>query len=404
MKRIACDVLIAGGGVAGCCAAIAAARSGARTILVERHAYLGGSGYAGMFQHICGLYLNGDAYPDETLNDGLSDEIAGLLRQKVPEKSVQKIGQVYVLPYAPDDLRHVLDALCAAETDLTVLRNTLVSGVDVESWNIRGVTVEGAGGAQTISAATYVDCTGNGDVAAMAGAEYELSPASERQLAGFSIRISGLDSDDGLLPIKVPYCCSQAVEQGVLPPPMKFTTFSYGDAPDQGLIKMSLGGEDTPERDAHALEDAQALFAYLRQALPHFRGAQISCSSLKALEREGRRVIGGYTLTEQDVLSARKFPDAIVRNAWPIELWDRTKGTIYRYLPRGEYYEIPFRCISVKGITNLLTAGRCISVSHAALGSTRVMGTCMALGEQAGRAAAQYVRNGEYPEYRVRRP
>jgi hypothetical protein len=108
-------------------------------------------------------------------------------------------------------------------------------------------------------------------------------------------------------------------------------------------------------------------------------------------------------LTEEDVLTARKFPDAIVRNAWPVELWDRSKGTLYRYVPRGDYYEIPFRCITVKGISNLLTAGRCISVSHAALGSTRVMGTCMALGDQAGRAAAYYVRNGEYPENTAKR-
>ena len=103
-------------------------------------------------------------------------------------------------------------------------------------------------------------------------------------------------------------------------------------------------------------------------------------------------------LTKEDVLSARKFPDGVVKNAWPIELWDRTKGTIYKYVPRGEYYEIPFRCLMVSGITNLLTAGRCISVTHEALGSTRVMGTCMALGEQAGKAAAYRVRNGKYPE------
>jgi hypothetical protein len=120
--------------------------------------------------------------------------------------------------------------------------------------------------------------------------------------------------------------------------------------------------------------------------------------SLRVLDREGRRITGDYMLTEQDVLAARKFPDAIVKNAWPVELWDRTKGALYSYVPRGDYYEIPFRCITVKGILNLLTAGRCISVSPSALGSTRVMGTGMALGEQAGLAAAYYVKHGKYPE------
>jgi hypothetical protein len=116
------------------------------------------------------------------------------------------------------------------------------------------------------------------------------------------------------------------------------------------------------------------------------------------LEREGRRVRGEYTLTKDDVLLARKFSDGIVKNAWPIELWDRLKGTVYKYVPRGDYYEIPLRCLMVRNIANLLTAGRCISVTHEALGSTRVMGACMALGDQAGKAAAYRVKNGKYPE------
>jgi hypothetical protein len=139
------------------------------------------------------------------------------------------------------------------------------------------------------------------------------------------------------------------------------------------------------------------MLACLSRSLPAFREARIDGASLKVLDREGRRITGAYTLTEDDILSARKFHDGIVKNSWPIELWDKAKGTVYRYLSRGDYYEIPLRCLVVKGIANLLTAGRCISVTHAALGSTRVMGTCMALGEQAGLAAAYHIRNGKYP-------
>ena len=121
-------------------------------------------------------------------------------------------------------------------------------------------------------------------------------------------------------------------------------------------------------------------------------------NSFRVLDREGRRIRGEYTLTKEDVLSAAKFPDGVVRNAWPIELWDRSKGTVYKYVPAGDYYEIPFRCLMVRDVPNLLTAGRCISVTREALGSTRVMGTCMALGEAAGKAAAYWVKNGKYPE------
>jgi hypothetical protein len=136
--------------------------------------------------------------------------------------------------------------------------------------------------------------------------------------------------------------------------------------------------------------------------LPAFQGASILEASQGVLDREGRRIRGGYVLTEEDVLSARKFPDGVVKNAWPIELWDRKKGTVYKYVPADDYYEIPFRCLTVKGFSNLLTAGRCISVTHEALGSTRVMGTCMALGDAAGRAAAMLAKNGTYPAFKAR--
>ena len=141
------------------------------------------------------------------------------------------------------------------------------------------------------------------------------------------------------------------------------------------------------------------MHAYLASVIPAFKDSSIAGTSLKVLEREGRRVMGEYTLTKDDVLSARKFPDGVVKNSWPIELWDRSKGTVFKYVPRGDYYEVPFRCLMVKGILNLLTAGRCISVTNEALGSTRVMGVCMELGDQAGTAAAYWIKNEKYPVY-----
>ena len=404
MKKTTCDVLVVGAGVAGSCAAIAAARSGVRTSLIERRSYLGGAGYAGMFQHICGLYLNGNTMPTETLNGGITREIVGLLKQRAPEKLVQKIGQVYVLPYAATDLHNVLSFLVEAENNVTVQLKTVVTGVEAGNGKIASVTVESPGGTQTITATMVIDCTGNGEVAAMAGAECELSPVNERQLAGFTIRVAGVENNDDVLSLKVPYYCAQAVARSILPPSLKFTTFTSGDRPDEGFIKMSLDGEDTPERDQRAHKNAEELLVYLGKVLPAFRNARITDTALNVQDREGRRIIGDYLLTEDDILSSRKFSDAVVKNAWPIELWDRSKGTLYKYVPCGDYYEIPYRCLTVTGMTNLLTAGRCISVSREALGSTRVMGACMALGEQAGLAAALYVRNREYLEYKRAQP
>ena len=393
-----CDVLVVGGGVAGATAAVAAARGGARTILVEKERYLGGTGFAGRFQYICGLYLNADTVPTETLNPGITREISGLLFKASPGKDIQKIGQVYAQPYEYDDLRSVLTSLCQGESNMAALQGHAAITVTRDGNEVTTITIEGLRGRQDITPKMVVDCSGSGEVAALAGAPFELTPKDERQLAGFVVHVKGLRDVDENLSLKVPYHLAQAVKQGIFAPDVKLTTFIPGDVADEGFCKMSIFCTDEATGTVKARTDADAAIRYLASVLPAFEGAYVADTSLKVLEREGRRVIGEYMLTKEDVLSARKFPDGVVKNAWPIELWDRAKGTIYKYVPRGDYYEIPFRCLKVSGITNLLTAGRCISVTHEALGSTRVMGTCMALGEQAGKAAAYRVRNGKYPE------
>jgi hypothetical protein len=393
-----CDVLVVGAGVAGTAAAVAAARGGARTILVEKERYLGGTGFAGRFQHICGLYLNAEAAPTETLNAGLAREITALLRKASPGTTIKKIGQVYVEPYQYDQLQSVLTALCYGESNIATLRGHEAVAVVMEEGRVRAVTIDGLRGKQDVSPKMVIDCSGSGTVAALAGAPFELSPDTERQLAGFVVHVKGLKNVDDSLSLKVPYYLAQAVKLGMFAPSVRFTTFSAGDAPDEGYCKMSFSAGDGAPSEEKARADADGVVRYLASVLPAFEDAYVAITSIKVLEREGRRVKGLYILTKEDALAARKFPDGVVRNAWPIELWDREKGTIYHYVPRGEHYEIPFRCLMVDGVTNLLTAGRCISVTHEALGSTRVMGTCMALGEQAGKAAAYWVRNGKYPK------
>ncbi|OGW42293.1 MAG: hypothetical protein A2010_09150 [Nitrospirae bacterium GWD2_57_9] len=383
--------------MAGTAAAVAAARCKVRTLLVEQAGYLGGAGYAGMFQYVCGLYVNSGEVPAETLNPGLPREIAGLLTVKTGQ-SVKRIGQVHVLPYTPEDLRSVLSSLTAAEPHLTVLSGNAAGGVRIENGKITSIELVQGGRKESVTSAMIVDCTGNGNIASAAGAPYELSPLPKRQLAGFSIRIQGLHDADEWLAVKVPYHLSKAVEQGLFAPSARFTNFCLGDTEGEGFCKISIEAEEGPERDDQARKNAEAIHAYLVSVLPAFKDSSIAGLSLKVLDREGRRVLGEYTLTAEDVVTGRKFPDGVVKNSWPIELWERERGTVYRYVPRGDHYEIPFRCLKVKGIDNLLTAGRCISATREALGSARVMGTCMALGEQAGKAAAYRVKNGKYPE------
>ncbi len=391
---VACDVLVAGGGVAGVAAAVAAARTGCRVILVEKEAVLGGTGTRGMLHTICGLYLNSKTEPAETLNGGLVREIVAALEARAPQRKPVRIGKVFVLPYAPVDLQHILTTLCQSESNLTVMYRATLQAASAAEGRVTSVTADHAGEAPRILPQVAVDWTGNGDLACMAGAGSDLSPADEIQLAGYSACVRGVQESDDSLALKVPYVLAGLVAEGQIAPELRFTTFARGDVSGEGSLKFNIpaGGNDEFVR-----EEAERALKLLADRLPAFRDAAIDATSQEVFPRESRRIQGEYILTAEDVLAARKFPDGVVRNAWPIELWDPKRGPVYRYVPTGDYYEIPFRCLTVKQCANLLVAGRCISVSHEALGSTRVMGTCLALGEQAGRAAGQFAATGEYP-------
>lgn len=397
-----CEVLVAGAGVAGVAAAVAAARTGCRVVLIEREESVGGIGTRGMLRTICGLYLNGPAEPAETLNEGIPREVVARLRTQAPHRTITRIGNVFVLPYNSAELGQVLDSLCRREPRVTLLSGARAVSVAVDGGAVTEVVARQGAVRKTIRLRALVDCTGNGDAAIQAGAGSELAEPDELQLAGCMVRVRGLRNADESLPLKVPFVLAEAVKRGDIAPTMRFTTFSSGDEPGDGYLKFSVEGTDGEDREMRTREATEAAVGILAERLEPFRGAVIAETS-RVLDREGRRIIGEYVLTGEDVLAARKFPDGVVRNAWPIELWERKKGTVYRFVPPGDYYEIPFRCLTVKGFSNLLVAGRCISATHEALGSTRVMGPCMALGDQAGRAAAALVQNGRYPEQQDKR-
>jgi hypothetical protein len=132
-----------------------------------------------------------------------------------------------------------------------------------------------------------------------------------------------------------------------------------------------------------------ALATFLR-TLPAFADSFVSHTAPQVGVRESRRVVGRYQLTRADVLSGRKFEDAVARASWPIELWEEGHlGATYEYLPDGETYDIPLSSLQARDVANLFVAGRCMSASHEALGSARVIGTCLATGEAVGAAAAR---------------
>ncbi|MDQ1329935.1 MAG: FAD-dependent oxidoreductase, partial [Thermodesulfobacteriota bacterium] len=329
--HLSCDILVAGGGVAGIAAAIRAAREGTRTVLAEMNGFPGGTAVNCMHRYICGLYSSELPPPDGTLNGGIADEICEGLKKLAPGTKPVKMGKVRLFPFATGDLIRVLRSLSEKQAGLEILYETKIVSVNTEPGNIRFVSAKGLNEEFQISPRAVIDCSGDGTVIRLSGAAYDIASPDERQLAGFCFRIKGIKDPGEMAPVSVPYYISQAVIEEKIPIYLKYARFYQGDIADEGYCLISIPPGGTPERIREAKKNAAAVHGILAGSIDSFRNSHIAEMSCVIAEREGIRMKGEYTLTEEDVLSGRKFHDGVVKSAWPIELWDRKRGPIYRY-------------------------------------------------------------------------
>ncbi len=387
--ELSCDILVVGGGIAGIAAALKAAREGADTILIEKNNFAGGIAIHAMHRYICGLYPSDLQAPINTLNGGIAEEICLELEKLAPGSKAIQMGKVYVYPFATKDLLKVLKNLSDKQAGLKIFYETKIDSITTEQGSIKTAFAKQLKGELIISPRAVIDCSGEGAVIRFSGAAHELLPENERQLAGFCFKIKGITNPPDILSVSVPYYLFHAVVEKKLPLYMRYTKFYPGDIDDEGICLINLPFGNNPEKTREAKKQAVKAHKILADSLVSFKDSYINEMSSVIVEREGLRMTGQYMLTKEDVLSARKFHDGAIKNAWPIELWNQDKGPTYQYIEAGDYYEIPLRCLKSINIKNLYGAGRCISVSHEALGSTRVMGTCISLGEQAGLAAVK---------------
>ncbi|MCX5698250.1 MAG: FAD-dependent oxidoreductase [Candidatus Omnitrophica bacterium] len=379
-KEITCDVLVAGAGISGVAAAISASRQQAKTILIEKNGFPGGIAVDCQHRYICGLYPK---------NTGIAQDIILGLQKLNPKNRFIRMGKLSVFSFAPKNLELILRKLIQREKNLKVLYNCTVTQVKKEKGSI--VSVKAAqkplNRILNFMPRTVIDASGQGIVIKLGKAQYKLAPLKCRQLAGFTFEVRGLIDASDLLAIKVPYYLSIWVKQKKLPAYFKFTNFADGQTKNSGMIKLNLPAKNTSQPAQEAKKYASLIHAYLRKVIPEFRNSRIHRVSSDIHEREGLRLYGEHILTKEEVLSARKFPDSIAKGCWPIEFWHPEKGQQIKYLGPNRFYQIPLGCLKSKNITNLFATGKCISATPQALASSRVMGTCIYLGEAAGRAA-----------------
>lgn len=410
------DVVVLGGGPAGITAAISAARNGASTLLVERYGFLGGMSTAAL------------VYPWMTFHSATGDQVIQGLAQEIVDRLQQRgaspghlrdtIGFTHTLtPYHPEIYKVVAHEMLE-ESGAEVLLHTSAINVACEDGQIQAVTLYNKSGIVHVHGKCFVDATGDGDIAYMAGAPWEQGNETQKvQPMTMKFRMKGVRLDEvkrymqqhrdqfyekslidelEYLPLTAVSGFFKLWNEANLSIPREGVLFFAGPQQDEVLINVSrvsgldpTNAADLTKAELEGRKQVLELERFFVEHIPGFQDASISEVGAQIGVRETRRIIGHYVLNGVDVLDARRFPDVIARSGYPIDIHNpEGKGITANFIREGGAYDIPYRCIVPQKLNNLLLAGRCISTTHEAQATTRLTPSCMALGQAAGTAAA----------------
>lgn len=396
------DVVVVGGGMAGTCAAVAAARNGARVVLIQDRPVLGGNASSEVRLHVLGADWDRQDEPTGSRESGIIDELRLEDAVRNPQRS-----------FCMWDL--LLEEWVQRESNITLLLNTACVGVKTGRLRqidavraIRPVTEDEF----VIYAKQFIDCSGDGRLGAEAGAAFRMGREGRSE---FNESLAPEQPDDKTLGSTILFMTRQHDRPMPFVAPPGIQRFPRcEDLPhrrhgrwDWGFWWVEFGGELDTIKDGEQIRRtllmaALGVWDHIKNSGHHPDSANWALEWIGALpgKRESRRFEGDYILTQADLEAGRVFDDGVAYGGWPIDL--HPPGGINSperpcHQVRVPLYSIPFRCLYSRNVSNLLFAGRNISASHVAFGSTRVMATCSTEGQAVGTAAAMCAKNGWSP-------
>ena len=389
------EVVVCGGGPSGCAAAIAAARGGARTLLVEKEGHLGGAPVTQLVIPV--LSTNGVDF------QGVWHEWAGALK-KLGGITEIRCGprfttRWYTGSVDPEMVKFAWDELLS-QAGVELLHHALVAGAIVEDGTVRGVLVETRAGRRALLAERVVDCTGDAAVCAAAGVPYECGAHGKPWAMGVGKmwRCGGVPVPPGALAGQIGGGFGRTVANRMTERISMLRVLRIDPLDPWDLTRA--------EREARSRIWQQV---QEKRKQPGFEGVYLLDTASNPGVRSSRRVKGLATAMADDAWNFRKYSDGIARSSWEIDIHspeDMSKSVAYddeSYRPRieraeaGDYFDIRCGCLVPEGVDNLLVAGRCISAEHEAQSSLRIQQTCMATGQAAGTAAAISLRQDATP-------
>ena len=399
------DVVVLGGGPSGLAAAVAASRHGARTLLVERYGFLGGNCTAAMVTNFCGLHANVHGEFRQVVH-GLADEMLERLERLGGLNTPHVVfGRIQAQAY------DVAAFKCAADDMLlgagvTLRLHSLAAGVAMADRRIDALLVETKSGRQAIRGRVFIDCSGDADLAAWAGAPFEKGPAM-----AFPTHMFRMGAVDGAAALAARPQIRALMEQAEKDDAFRFARHTPIVAPQKrnsewrcNVTQIARDGraadgsevDDLIHAEIEGRRQIRDYAAFLKARVPGFADSYLLEIAPQVGIRETRRIVGAYQVTGDDVLGARDFADGVGVNGWPMER--HVAGDVaWGWIEGRGYHQVPYRCLVPQGVDNLLVAGRCASLTSEGQSSVRVSGPCFVMGQAAGTAAALTLAAGVAP-------
>ena len=421
------DVVVVGGGPAGAVAAIAAARQGASTLLVEQYGYLGGMLTAAGVGPQMTFHAG-----DTQVVRGIADEIICRLKELdlSPGHMEDFVGYASsITPFDAEGMKYILETM-ALESGVKLLYHTVFTGCSVEDGKITKIQLYSKNGFFEVTGKVFLDCTADADLSTCAGVSSVYGRETDQlaQPMTMNIKVANVDRekmieyvrsnrDDMLstipfdrlheLPragIQGAYAVIQkAKEAGEFDVDRNMVLCFETNTPGEIILNMSriirksaVSAFDLTDAEVEGRRQARQILAFMRKSIPGFENCRIISTGPNIGIRESRKINGLYKLTAEDLLDNRMFPDAIAMGGYPIDIHSPDGSAMkHRYLAPGSWYSVPYRSLVTREVENLIVAGRCISATHEACAAIRVTPIVMAIGQAAGTAAAQSAATGE---------
>ena len=404
------NLIVVGGGLTGVAAAVAAARQNLSVLLVEQGGYLGGAMTNGLIYPFMRFWTELDNGETKWLSAGLFTEMRNrcyaYLEGATPAKPAEGPSFAHFnVSNGPGDFnteyfKYALDDM-VEDAGVDVLYHASLFKVNSEGRNLKSILVAVKSGEMELEADFFVDATGDGDLMAFAGCDFQLGREKDSLSQPMTTCFRMANVDDSLLNAQtmreIQDAYKQKKEAGTIKNPREDVLTFRGKAMGKGIVHFNTtrivkhdptNPLDVSKAEAMARKQIWEMLCFLKEGgFPAFKDAFIVNSATNIGVREIRKLKGEHVLTAQELIDLTRFEDSIALGDYDIDIHNpEGTGTSHRYFKPGEYYTIPYRSLLPKEFDNLLVGGRCISATHEAQASIRIMPICATTGEAAGTA------------------